>query len=572
MGNSGDNLFGKKVGKTRVVPLVLKIIVIFVIFLLVSNFATNYVTLVLARGELVKLMNKILVKDLKELYVYCSNQHQIYEYNPDLEGAQESISEAAGRELPRSFSLALGVKPEGGLFFHAANGKWFREAGVNRFSDTDALEQMKESRREGSTEGTVNFTLAGHKFFGMYKYQPQWEMYLIRAEETEEFNAESWAIFRQTTYIIIGIALFGAVVGIFLIRYILRFLKTMTNGIMQMMDSQRLDLLDLEGAPNDDVTYLGASFNALSSTIDNLLSIFKKFVAQDVARKAYEEREVRLEGQQEELTIFFSDIKGFTYMTETLGTDIIKLLNLHYDKAIYHIHKHGGVIGSIIGDALLAVYGVSGAALEGNKSVHAIESAYLVHQVASELRQEMSIRREEIIEKRGSLTEEEERIYQAVLIDVGVGIDGGTVFYGNIGSDLRMTNTVIGDNVNSASRLEGLTRVYKVPVVCSDYIKEDVERDTDDFYFLEIDMVQVKGKTEGMKVYWPIPVERLDDDFKADVERFSRGLRAYYEGDWKQAYADFSAVNLAVAEIFAERTQPQKAPDDWNGIWTMKTK
>ena len=82
------------------------------------------------------------------------------------------------------------------------------------------------------------------------------------------------------------------------------------------------------------------------------------------------------------------------------------------------------------------------------------------------------IERRAEIEQTRNLTEAEERVFKAVLLDVGVGIDGGTVFYGNIGSDEHMTNTVIGDNVNSASRLEGLTRVYHLPVIVSDFIRK----------------------------------------------------------------------------------------------------
>jgi len=69
-----------------------------------------------------------------------------------------------------------------------------------------------------------------------------------------------------------------------------------------------------------------------------------------------------------------------------------------------------------------------------------------------------------------------------------------------------MTNTVIGDNVNSASRLEGLTRIYKVPVICSDFVKEDIEKNVTNhgIRFIEIDQVQVKGKTVGKRVYWPL--------------------------------------------------------------------
>ena len=132
------------------------------------------------------------------------------------------------------------------------------------------------------------------------------------------------------------------------------------------------------------------------------------------------------------------------------------------------------MIGSIIGDALLAVYGV----LEDsgkNKSYQAVMAAYKLHEVTELLGMRMSNIRDEIIRQQGKLSAGEEKIYKAVLLEIGVGIDGGEVFYGTLGSYVRMTNTVIGDNVNAASRMEGLTRVYKVPVICSEYVKSDIE-------------------------------------------------------------------------------------------------
>jgi len=163
-------------------------------------------------------------------------------------------------------------------------------------------------------------------------------------------------------------------------------------------------------------------------------------------------------------------------------------------------------------------------------------------------------------------------VYRAVLLEVGVGIDGGAVFYGNIGSSRRMTNTVIGDNVNSASRLEGLTRIYQVPIICSDYAKEEVEKNSDDYHLLEIDQVQVKGKTVGKRVYWPIDKKQIDDDLSKDIEAFTKGLEYYYEGQWSRALSWFEKCTLPLASEFRSRTAGGKRPKNWNGIWQMTTK
>jgi class 3 adenylate cyclase len=557
---------GKKVNGVRVVPLTLKIVGLFIVLLLVSNFASNYINLTLNRGELVRLMNQLLVKDLKELHTFASNQYEIFTFNKDLDTAISGIEKSGMKSLTGNKSLAMGVKESGEVLFFASKSER-----VDRFMDQKALEIFKSALEKDEQEGSIEFTLNGQNYFGVFKYNDKWNIFTVRAEETTEFYADSWRIFKNIAFIIVAITIVCAAVGIFLIRYILRFVRVITQNIMEMQGENRLGIIDMKGASNDEITYLGAAFNSTASTINNLMEIFQKFVNNNIVQQAVKEQEIRLEGSSKELTMLFTDIKSFTYMTEALGTDIIKLLNLHYDKAIKHIHRHGGVIGSIIGDALLAVYGLMKAKTT-NKSYEALQNAYEIQEVAASLRKEMNRRKEDIVRRRGGLTAEEEKVYKAVLLEVGVGIDGGEVFYGNIGSVERMTNTVIGDNVNSASRLEGLTRIYKVPVICSAFVKKEVEAEYDDFYFLEIDQVMVKGKTEGKAVFWPIPKDNLDVNMKEEIDIFAKALQKYYDGGWKEAYKLFLKCDLPVAEVFKERLKDNTCPEGWNGIWTMKSK
>lgn len=562
-------IFGEKINKTRITPLTTKIILIFTIFILVSNLASNYINLTYNRTGLVKFIRELLIRDLKEMYTICNTQHEIYLYSNDLQGSVENIQRNALGQLKNEKSVFLGVKEDGAIIFQASNLKKHP-----RFLDQKTLELMRQNREQRIFEGSLPFQFNGDTYFGLYKYNPKWEAYIIRGEEYNEFYAESTRIYRNISLIIIIITLFTAILGVILLNHITRFVTVITERIMEMTQSQQLGIIDLKGATNDNVTFLGMAFNSLSSTINNLLVIFRKFVNRDIAEKAYQEREVRLEGRQLELTILFSDIKRFTFITETLGNDIIKLLNVHYDNTIKEIIKNEGIIGSIIGDALLAVYGVfneTGA----NKSYQAVISAYKIHQLAASLRSKMRLKYDQIVKEKGTLTEAEEKVYQAVLIEVGVGIDGGKVFYGNIGSYERMTNTVIGDNVNSASRLEGLTRIYNVPVIVSSYVKQEIERTTPDhgLVFVEIDTVLVKGKTIGTKIYWPVWQEACNNnaELRNGIRNFSEGLKLYYAGDWENAHQFFSEVPFALAEVFKERTLGE-CPEKWDGIWKMTSK
>ena len=556
----------RKVGATRIVPLYGKIVVLFLFFLLASNLATNYITLILGRSEQVKLMNQLLVKELKENYVTAGNQFEVFSFEQNLNSSRETLSQAALKVLSRVNSSAFGVDEQGNfLYFASTNLK------ADKFTDSLALDGLIANRVKGVEEGPLEFVLDNRTYFGYFKYQPGWKAYLVRAEDKELFFAESWKIFGTVSALILLITALTSILAVFLLRHLFRFVERITNQLMKMQESQELGTINMDGSPNDDVTYLGLSFNALSSTVRNLMNIFRKFVTQDVASRAYKERDIRLEGTKQELTILFTDIKGFTYMTETLGNDIIKLLNLHYDQAIRQIQARDGIVGSIIGDALLAVYGTIEGARE-QRAYKALLSAYEIQEVAGHLRTVMLKRREEILAENGRLSAEEEKVFKAVMIEVGVGIDSGEVFYGNIGSYVRMTNTVIGDNVNSASRLEGLTRVYKVPVIVSESVMMEVTTDTQEILFVELDQVQVKGKTIGKRIYWPVKQNQVDGVLKASLNLFSRALTAYYEGRWPEAERDFRASALPQSEIFVERIAGVKVPANWNGIWTMTSK
>ena len=558
------NRFFQYVGDTPIIPISSKILLVFITLLLLSNFFTNFVNLQLNQRQIINLTNQNLVNQLKEIYTTATNQYEIYKYSQNKDESINSIIDTAKKGFSQNNSMVMGVEVGGRLLLSASASE--KE---EFFWDSDALYEMNEKRLDGITEGSIYFNTQRGEFLGVYKYHEDWRCYFLRAELVSDMNSSTVKIFALISGIICIITVIFLWIGLVLFNKILSNVKRITEGLYRMQASQSMELIDLSGASNDDITYLGASFNSLSATINNLLGIFQKFVSKDVVNKAYSDHIIRLEGTQRELTMLFSDIKGFTYMTETLGNDIINLLNIHYDKVIHNIHQDDGVIGSIIGDAVLAMYGTFN--FQDNKSVQAVRSAWSITRVTAELREKLIFRRKEIEETR-PLTESEEKVFKAVLLDVGVGIDGGTVFYGNIGSAEHMTNTVIGDNVNSASRLEGLTRVYKIPVIVSEYVKNEVETATSAYKFIEIDTVQVKGKTEGKKIFFPIDVSSADEEIIRKYEIFQLGLQAYYDGDWKQARALFKTCELDVGKVFLERISIKQAPADWSGIWTMTTK
>lgn len=562
-----------KVGKTRIIPIGLKILLIFICLILLSNFATNYISLQLTQRQLINLNNTIMVEQLKELYNNATNQYQIYLYTNNKLECMDSLQKVAKAGFSNPNSVAFSVKIDGQLGFVASNN---HDTLWSRFADLEALVEMNNNLSDGITEGTINFKGLDGDYFGVYKYHDEWESYIIRGEKRSDLSENNMKIFLYISLLIVGLTLIFIVIGYIILEKEFSTLKTFTEDLIQMQKNKRLELIDLSNASNDDVTYMAASFNSLSTQVNSLLGTFQKFVSKDIVAKAYAGRDVGLEGRQEELTMLFSDVKSFTYRTETLGNDIIEVLNVHYNRVIHNVHENNGIVGSIIGDAILAIYGTLESKM--SKSYNAIRSAWDITHATANLRDAMIKRRAEV-EKKRKLTESEERVFKAVMVDVGVGIDGGNVFYGTIGrNDIadplqsHMANTVIGDTVNSASRLEGLTRVYHLPVIVSEYIKDEVSKESARYKFFEIDTVQVKGKTEGKKIFFPFDTNEMDESLVDKYSIFEEGLQSYYSGDWKSARRLFKEADLEVTQVFLERMGLKSAPEGWSGIWTMTSK
>ena len=571
----------QRVGSTKIKPISKKILVVFVFLLLFSNFSTNLISTMLSQRQITSLSNTILAEHLKQVFMSANNQYELFKYSGDKDSAVNAIKQVSKSGLPYKNSISCAFDADGKFLF-IVNGddgsgnqellKW------DIFPDEKALKYLNNKLMIGTNEGVVPFSSEIGEYIGVYKYQSDWNLYMMCAERHHDTIKSTYMNFAIISCVILFITFLFLWVGLILLNKILKNIRQFAYEVSLMQETKKLGTIDISKAPNDDVTYFAASFNSLSSSVNNLISTFQRFAPKDISDKAYAGKPVGLEGTQRELTLLFSDIKNFTYRTETLGSEIIDLLNIHYNRIIHIIHENSGVIGSIIGDAVLGIYGTEDESL---KSLCSVKSAWQMTRVTSDFRQTLQIRKQEI-EKKRKLSSEEESVFSACLIDIGVGIDGGTVFYGNIGSKEHMANTVIGDNVNSASRLEGLTRVYGLPVIVSKYIKEEVEKVSAQYHFYEIDMVQVKGKTEGKKIYFPLDCAQEQAETDQAFSHYEQALQAYYEGDWIAARKKFKLFIKAVeevqpfyasaAEVFLKRMGLKSAPENWSGIWAMTTK
>ncbi|MCB1749926.1 MAG: adenylate/guanylate cyclase domain-containing protein [Gammaproteobacteria bacterium] len=248
-------------------------------------------------------------------------------------------------------------------------------------------------------------------------------------------------------------------------------------------------------------------------------------------------------GEARDLTVLFCDIKRFTALSEQLeARELADLLN-HYLTAMTDVlHTHDATIDKYIGDAIMAFWGAPVA--QPDHAAQAVRAALAMQDRMAGLREEFSARGWPPIE-------------------IGIGVARGVMSVGNMGSRYRVAYTVIGDAVNLAARLEGLTRLYGVDVLVSGATRTV----GDGIVYRELDHVRVKGKAAPHRIYQPLPAAVVADETETLHEA---ALAAYYRGDWVQASDGFARLAAGRAGYYAmmlERMASHGAPPpEWDGI------
>ncbi|MDE1970365.1 MAG: adenylate/guanylate cyclase domain-containing protein [Patescibacteria group bacterium] len=207
--------------------------------------------------------------------------------------------------------------------------------------------------------------------------------------------------------------------------------------------------------------------------------IFSKYVSSDVLNLILEHPEhVALGGEEKEITVLFTDIRGFTTISEaTSPQDLVQLLNRYFSAMTEVVLKNKGLLNQYIGDAIMAFWGAP--VNDPDQADHAVETGF------------------EMLERLHILNEEFTREGKPA-IHIGVGIYTGPAVIGNIGSEVRLEYTAIGDTVNVASRFEGLNKKYESSIIIGETTKEKLKHD---YQFKFLDTTEVKGRKEALRVY-----------------------------------------------------------------------
>lgn len=285
-----------------------------------------------------------------------------------------------------------------------------------------------------------------------------------------------------------------------------------------------------------------------------------RYVTKDVVDLILEHPEnIILDGEEREATVLFTDIRGFTSISEKMQPkELVQMLRDYFTLMVGAVFAFQGTVDKFIGDCIMAIFGAP-----TPQPNHASLSVLAALEMKKLLQRFNAMRQEELKEP----------------LRIGVGINTGEVVVGNIGSEQRLEYTAIGDAVNLASRLEGINKQYGTEII----ISESTYRQLVDVDVLarEIDEVRVKGKRNPVKIYEIMACQPdVTDAQQTLCEHFGQGVEYYRARKWGKAIREFQSALTVVqsdmpSQLYIERcTLYQKHPpsEPWDGVFEMKTK
>jgi adenylate cyclase len=286
--------------------------------------------------------------------------------------------------------------------------------------------------------------------------------------------------------------------------------------------------------------------------------LFGQYVPPELVDKmAADPEKYSMEGKSEELTVLFSDIVGFTSISESLEPkELSQFINDYLTAMSLVIRNHRGTLDKYIGDAIMAFWGAP--VEDPEHARQGVISAMAMQTELDKLRAQMLARGWPDIR-------------------IGVGVNTGQMRVGDMGSKLRRAYTVMGDAVNLGSRLEGLTRVYGVGII----VGPNTKRAVNDIVFRDLDRVKVKGKDEPVDIFEPVGIEgQVDKKAMDEIKLWHKALRAYRAQKWDEAEMDlFNLQRMSpeskLYQVYFERIKQCRIDPpgpDWDGVTAFKTK
>jgi len=399
--------------------------------------------------------------------------------------------------------------------------------------------------------------------------------YLVVSEQRATFYSRVSQITTRTLYILGGAILAGVVLIMLFANYLTRPLTKVVGTMEKIIRTG--DLSNRVAVEyHDEIGKLAHTFNLMVGQLEKayndikryafkaalaknreykIRNIFQKYVPGEVIDQFFKNPEAMLVGDNRVLSVLFSDIRSFTSISEKMAPDdLVSNLNRYFSVMVKIIQERKGTVDKYIGDAIMAFFGAP--VKHEDDALQSVLAGIEMDEALASFNA-----------NQASLGKPEWRI--------GIGINYGVVTVGNIGTDTKMNYTIIGDMVNLASRLEGLTKEYRQPLLISEGLRTRVG---DKVPFRLIDSVAVKGKKQGVKIY---TARRKLNDAESEAWALHNGaMEMYYHRDFQAAAESFQKVQHILPQDYAAgllegrcRNFLQNPPaKDWDGVTVMEHK
>lgn len=522
-----------------------------------------------------RLARQLLGFKLGELEKFAANQWDILEENgytdrPDMiDAAKKSVEQYARGILLSDTEIIFALD-------YSANIVMSTAPLVLQPDEQEFLSLILPSQSHGLQKALIG---GERRIFQLFYFEPFGCYYLI-SEKEDVFFSDAKAIAFQTIISLCAAVGIAVLVLIFITKGLTNPLARIVhamNGIIETADlSSRVEV-----EYNDETGNLAMSFNKMTEELDKAYSqikryafdavlaqkkeerirhIFQKYVPNNVIEKFFASPEKMLVGDNRVLSILFSDIRSFTTISEGLSPDdLVNSLNRYFSGQVEVIYNRNGIVDKYIGDAIMAFWGAP-----DKHEDDALQS------VLSGL---------EMIEAVKKFNENQRKLGKCEF-QIGIGLNYGEVTVGNIGSERKMDYTVIGDAVNLASRMEGLTKTYHSEILISESLFEELRKKSPDagLHYRLLDTVAVKGKTKGVKIF-TVKKALTEKEAKA-WPIHNQGMKLFYNRNFNDAARMFKEVMSLLkddfnAENIFKRCQEYAVnapPENWDGVEVMKSK
>jgi adenylate cyclase len=547
-----------------------KIVLIVLPLIIAPLLVTGYVSSLSARNGITRVATSLLRFKEEELLSYAGSQWSLLVAN-NLAGNEEFVR--ASKDAVRSFA--------GNMIRSASEVILAVDGRGEIVMATEEIELNREERQalvllvSQSSFGWQEVTLGGKERVAQIAPFEAFGWTILVTEHREAFYQTINQMYLQTG-IILSVSSALAVALLLVFSYLLtRPLKNVVGAMREIISTSDLSKR-VEVLYKDETGELGHTFNLMTSELDKandlvkgyalqavvaqhkeqkIRNIFQKYVPKAVIDQFFASPEQMLVGEDRVLALLFSDIRGFTTISEQMRPDeVVDSLNAYFSLMVDIIMRNRGVVDKYMGDAIMAFYGAP--ERTRYEASEAVQSAL-----------EMLETLKDFNKWQTDKGRPEFRI--------GIGINYGVVTVGNIGSEKKMDYTVIGDMVNLGSRLEGLTKVYQQPLIISESVASKVK---EQYPCRLIDRVIVKGKTAGIGIY--TARKELSPEEQHAWGLHEEATRLFYNRKFEDAQRLFEKVRELLPDdhpssMFIERCRSNIASPpgpDWTGAMAMTVK